>query len=30
MTRIAIVRAMRALGTKRASMPAKKHGNIPL
>jgi propionyl-CoA carboxylase beta chain len=30
MTRIAIIRSMRALGTKRASMPAKKHGNIPL
>jgi propionyl-CoA carboxylase beta chain len=30
MTRIAILRAMRALGTKRASLPAKKHGNIPL
>jgi propionyl-CoA carboxylase beta chain len=30
MTRIAIIRSMRALGTKRASMPPKKHGNIPL
>ena len=30
MTRIAIIRSMRALGTKRATMPPKKHGNIPL
>ena len=29
-TRVQIVRALRALRTKRASMPAKKHGNIPL
>jgi hypothetical protein len=25
-----VVRALRALRTKRASMPEKKHGNIPL
>ncbi|MEY4313415.1 MAG: hypothetical protein RLZZ319_924, partial [Actinomycetota bacterium] len=30
MTRIAIIRSLRALGTKRASNPPKKHGNIPL
>jgi propionyl-CoA carboxylase beta chain len=30
MTRSAIIRALRALKTKRASLPAKKHGNIPL
>ena len=30
MTRSAIVRALRALATKRASLPPKKHGNIPL
>ena len=30
MTRSAIIRAMRALATKRASLPPKKHGNIPL
>ena len=29
-TRVQITRALRALRTKRASMPAKKHGNIPL
>ncbi len=29
-TRPEIVRALRQLGSKRASMPAKKHGNIPL
>nr|WP_240916190.1 acyl-CoA carboxylase subunit beta [Sanguibacter sp. HDW7] len=29
-TRVQIVRALRALRTKRASLPAKKHGNIPL
>ena len=29
-TRSAVVRAMRALATKRASLPPKKHGNIPL
>nr|NLD40612.1 acyl-CoA carboxylase subunit beta [Actinomycetales bacterium] len=29
-TRVQVVRALRALRTKRASMPAKKHGNIPL
>ncbi len=29
-TRREIVRALRQLGTKRASLPAKKHGNIPL
>ena len=29
-TRIQIVRALRALRTKRASLPPKKHGNIPL
>ncbi len=29
-TRVQIIRALRALRTKRASMPAKKHGNIPL
>jgi propionyl-CoA carboxylase beta chain len=30
MTRSAIIRAMRALITKRVSLPPKKHGNIPL
>ncbi len=30
MTRVAVVKALRALRTKRASLPAKKHGNIPL
>jgi len=29
-TRLEIVRALRLLRTKRASLPAKKHGNIPL
>ena len=29
-TRVAVVKALRALRTKRASQPAKKHGNIPL
>ncbi len=29
-TRVQIARALRALRTKRASLPAKKHGNIPL
>ncbi|MEU4697177.1 acyl-CoA carboxylase subunit beta [Nonomuraea dietziae] len=29
-TRVQIVRALRALRNKRASLPAKKHGNIPL
>ncbi|MDT0166740.1 acyl-CoA carboxylase subunit beta [Actinotalea sp. AC32] len=29
-TRAQVVRALRALRTKRASLPAKKHGNIPL
>ncbi|KGM08933.1 methylmalonyl-CoA carboxyltransferase [Cellulomonas bogoriensis 69B4 = DSM 16987] len=29
-TRVQVVRALRALRTKRASAPAKKHGNIPL
>ncbi len=29
-TRIQVIRALRALRTKRASMPPKKHGNIPL
>ncbi|MDQ6739716.1 MAG: methylmalonyl-CoA carboxyltransferase, partial [Actinomycetota bacterium] len=29
-TRIALVRGLRALRDKRASLPAKKHGNIPL
>ncbi|MFC7405023.1 acyl-CoA carboxylase subunit beta [Georgenia alba] len=29
-TRVQIVKALRALRTKRASLPAKKHGNIPL
>ncbi len=29
-TRVAIVKALRALRTKRAEQPAKKHGNIPL
>jgi len=29
-TRVAIVKAMRTLRTKRASLPPKKHGNIPL
>ena len=29
-TRVQVVKALRALRTKRASLPAKKHGNIPL
>jgi len=29
-TRAAITRALRALRTKRATLPPKKHGNIPL
>ena len=29
-TRISIIKALRALRTKRASLPPKKHGNIPL
>ena len=29
-TRITVIKAFRALRTKRASMPPKKHGNIPL
>jgi propionyl-CoA carboxylase beta chain len=29
-TRTAVIKAFRALRTKRASLPAKKHGNIPL
>jgi len=29
-TRVEVVRALRLLRTKRASLPAKKHGNIPL
>ncbi|MEN9752686.1 MAG: hypothetical protein RL670_377, partial [Actinomycetota bacterium] len=29
-TRVAVVKALRALRTKRAQMPPKKHGNIPL
>src|SRR3546814_4192822 len=29
-TRVAIAKALRALRGKRASLPAKKHGNIPL
>lgn len=29
-TRVAIIKAMRALRTKQASLPPKKHGNIPL
>lgn len=29
-TRVAVTKALRALKTKRASLPAKKHGNIPL
>jgi propionyl-CoA carboxylase beta chain len=29
-TRVQIIRALRALRTKRASLPPKKHGNIPL
>jgi propionyl-CoA carboxylase beta chain len=30
MTRVAVIRSLRALKDKRASLPAKKHGNIPL
>jgi propionyl-CoA carboxylase beta chain len=29
-TRLQLTRALRALRTKRASLPPKKHGNIPL
>jgi len=29
-TRVAVIKALRALRTKRAAQPAKKHGNIPL
>ena len=29
-TRVQIVRALRALRNKRAALPAKKHGNVPL
>jgi propionyl-CoA carboxylase beta chain len=29
-TRVSVVKALRALRTKRASLPPKKHGNIPL
>ena len=29
-TRVSIIKALRALRTKRASLPPKKHGNIPL
>jgi propionyl-CoA carboxylase beta chain len=29
-TRVAVIKSFRALRTKRGSMPAKKHGNIPL
>jgi propionyl-CoA carboxylase beta chain len=29
-TRIHVIKALRALRTKRASLPPKKHGNIPL
>lgn len=29
-TRVSVIKALRALRTKRASMPPKKHGNIPL
>ena len=29
-TRVQVARALRALRTKRASLPPKKHGNIPL
>ncbi|TFD54774.1 acyl-CoA carboxylase subunit beta [Cryobacterium sp. Hh7] len=29
-TRVSVVKALRALRTKRATLPAKKHGNIPL
>ena len=30
MTRVSVIKALRALRTKRATLPAKKHGNIPL
>jgi propionyl-CoA carboxylase beta chain len=30
MTRSYVIRALRTLRTKRASLPPKKHGNIPL
>jgi propionyl-CoA carboxylase beta chain len=30
LTRVSVIKALRALRTKRASMPPKKHGNIPL
>jgi len=29
-TRVQVVRALRALRTKRETLPPKKHGNIPL
>src|SRR5690606_20798764 len=29
-TRLQVVRALRALRTKRAALPSRKHGNIPL
>jgi len=29
-TRIAVIKALRALRSKRATLPPKKHGNIPL
>ncbi|MDQ1577620.1 MAG: propionyl-CoA carboxylase beta chain, partial [Microbacteriaceae bacterium] len=29
-TRVAVIKALRTLKTKRASVPPKKHGNIPL
>ncbi len=29
-TRVAVIKALRALRTKRSTLPAKKHGNIPL
>ena len=29
-TRISVIKAMRALRTKRSNLPPKKHGNIPL
>nr|WP_233201814.1 acyl-CoA carboxylase subunit beta [Cryobacterium sp. Y11] len=29
-TRVSVIKALRALRTKRATLPAKKHGNIPL
>ena len=30
MTRVSVIKALRALRTKRTTLPAKKHGNIPL